>query len=136
MFDFYNKFLRIFVFIVNVCSIIWVKNEQMCVRVNTYLWKLVQYMNVCSHDTWKHEQIYMFLKTLTFTKMKTIKCLYILKFSYFLQVFQNSYCKLIQKFLKTISIILYLYIYFYKTTLPARFFPFCPPVFYLFSTCY
>ena len=112
MFDFYNKFLRIFVLIVNVCSIICVKNEQMCVRINTYLWKFVR--------------IYECLFT---WYLKTMKCLYILK---------NFQIKpiLIQKFLKTISIILYISIYFYKTTLPARFFPFCPPVFYLFSTCY
>lgn len=51
MFDFYNKFLRIFVLIVNVCSIINVKNEQMCVRVNTYRENLFEYMNICSHDT-------------------------------------------------------------------------------------
>ena len=67
MFDFYNKFLRIFVFIVNVCSIICVKNEQMCVRVNTYSWKFVR--------------IYECLFT---WYLKTMKCLFVLKNCLFL----------------------------------------------------
>ena len=31
---------------------------------------LFEYMNVCSHDTWKHEQVYTFLKTINFYKSK------------------------------------------------------------------
>ena len=85
MFDFYNKFLRIFVLIVNVCSTILVQNEQMCVRVNTYSWKFVQYMNVCSLDTWKQWNVYTFLNFSSFLKFS--KTLIVNLFKSFLKLY-------------------------------------------------
>ena len=110
MFDFYNNFLRIFVLIVNVCYIIYGKNEQMCVRVNTYSWKFVH--------------IYECLFT---WDLKTMKCLYILKFSYFSKFSKTLIVNLFKSFLK-LCLLYSIYLYTsIKPFFPPDSFPFARP---------
>ena len=65
MFDFYNKFLRIF----QTCVRLYKDKTNKCVYVLIRISEnFFEYMNVCSHDTWKQWNVYTFLNFSNFPK--------------------------------------------------------------------